>query len=83
MPPRIEQEPDAAVLTSAPRSRFDGFLPQGGEPSAVERRESFDKALTEAEQHVAAKNAADAAHRLAHPDEWLVRFKRVWQSDGK
>lgn len=70
----------APALTTAPRSRFDGFLPQGGGASVTERRESFDKALTEAQAREAAKNKADAERRSAHKDEWLVRFKRVWDN---
>lgn len=75
--PNDPRDNEAALIT-APRSKFDGFLPQGDGSSAMERRESFDKALTEAQAHEAAKNAADAIRRSAHKDEWLVRFKRVW-----
>lgn len=69
-------------LPTAPRSKFDGFLPQGGEEAKKERRESYDKALAESKLRDSVMREVDAVRRSAHKDEWLVRFKRVWQDDG-
>lgn len=65
-------------LPTAPRSRFDGFLPQGGPEAEKERRESFVKASVEAS--LLEEGKRDEVSQALQKKDWLVKFKRVWDN---
>lgn len=56
------------------------FLKHGSAGAATEAKESLDKALTQREIHDAAKE--DTRIRALQEKDWLIKFKRVWSSDG-
>lgn len=61
-------------------TKFASYLPQGDETTTVERRESYEKAVVEAEKRRQDKEL-EVSQALQQKD-WLVKFKRVWQ-DGQ